>query len=300
MKNVCIGNWPIQYIFLDDYIIGDILWSVFKDFENENLLEPELTISFSPNLHHDSLFGKISIASPISAFKNGLLYTRIYQNIEDGYFWILGKKTLDTIAFSVSSNWSTIELLYDLTDTKGELVFANFFDLIVCAFINFGGIVFHGVVLAYQEKGIIISAPSGTGKSTHAHLWRDAGFAEIINGDRALCRRIDSQWEVFGMPWCGSSGESENRQIPLMAIVVLEQHHENDLSCLNAVDILYHLLPNIIAPKWEMSLFNKALDRLDEIIPHVPIYLLRCRPDADAVLLLKQEMDKLLTKNGKV
>lgn len=101
-------------------------------------------------------------------------------------------------------------------------------------------------------------------------------------------------WTGFGMPWCGSSGECENRQVPILAIVVLEQGEENAVRRLDPLDALTHLLPNVIAPKWEAALYGKALDRLDEIIPEIPIYLLRCRPDAEAMLTLKTEMDRLL------
>ncbi len=84
-----------------------------------------------------------------------------------------------------------------------------------------------------------------------------------------------------------------------MAIVVLEQSETNSVRRLDPLDALTHLLPNILAPKWEPTLYNKALDRLDEIIPEIPIYLLRCRPDIDAMLTLKREMDRLLDQGGK-
>ncbi|WP_370839368.1 hypothetical protein [Intestinibacter bartlettii] len=35
-----------------------------------------------------------------------------------------------------------------------------------------------------KDKGILFSAPSGTGKSTQADLWEKYENAEIINGDR--------------------------------------------------------------------------------------------------------------------
>ena len=212
---------------------------------------------------------------------------------------MFGKKTLDSLVFSTSPDWHTLELLYDTTGTGGEFAYYYLFEIVICALISFGGLIFHGALLDYQGKGIVICAPSGTGKTTHAHLWRDAIFADIINGDKALCRKMDGEWTGFGMPWCGTSGESENRQVPLTAIVVLEQGIENTVQRLNTLDALTHLLPNIHAPKWEPTLYNKALDRLDEIIPEIPIYLLRCRPDVDAMMTLKQEMDRLLDQCGK-
>ena len=101
------------------------------------------------------------------------------------------------------------------------------------------------------------------------------------------------------MPWSGSSFDCTNQSVPIAAIVILRQDHENRVSRLCAEDAILQLLPNIIAPKWEPTLYNKALDRLDEIVPEIPIYLLRCRPDEDAMYTLKREMDRLLNESGK-
>jgi len=38
---------------------------------------------------------------------------------------------------------------------------------------------------------------------------------------------------------------------------------------------------------------NKALDLLDEIVEAVPVYRLYCRPDYEAVAVLKQELENL-------
>ena len=64
----------------------------------------------------------------------------------------------------------------------------------------------HGVLMEWQGKGIILTASSGTGKTTHARLWREYENALIINGDRVLIRKEEGQWYAFGTPWSGSSG----------------------------------------------------------------------------------------------
>jgi len=153
--------------------------------------------------------------------------------------------------------------------------------------------VFLGVVMEYQGRGVILSAPSGTGKTTHANIWCNLGLSTIINGDRALCRCIDGTWTAFGMPWCGSSGICENRPVPIHAIVVLEQHGENLVKRLGPLEALTRLLLNTFAPAWEPALYIKMLDRLDEIIPAVPIFLLQCRPDTEAAFVLKSALDSL-------
>ena len=294
-----IGDWQFRYVLSSDYKTNDKFNHALGTFKSLSQEEPDLTIEFALKPALQTRIDEIAALPPLFEYKRGLLYTRIRKTVDGGYLWMFGKKALDNLAFSTNSDWGVIKLLFDHTGTDGDLAYEYLIEVVICALLNFGGVIFHGAVLDYQKRGIILSAPSGTGKTTHAQLWRDAGFADIINGDRALCRKTEGQWKVFGMPWCGSSGESENRQVPLAAIVVLEQSDVNSVRRLNPLDALTHLLPNIQAPKWETTLYNKALDRLDEIIPEVPIYLLRCRPDVDAMMTLKQEMDRLPDQGGK-
>ena len=124
-------------------------------------------------------------------------------------------------------------------------------------------------------------------------MWRDTQRALIINGDRALCRKIDNKWTGFGMPWCGTSGEYINRDVEISAIVVLEQAKENSVEKLDTLQAFNHMIPNITAPTWEKNLLNKAMDYLEDIVNEVPVYKLKCTPDIEAVEVLKKEIDKL-------
>lgn len=51
------------------------------------------------------------------------------------------------------------------------------------------GLLLHASFIRWQDRGILFSAPSGTGKSTQADLWVRHRGAEVINGDRAALRR---------------------------------------------------------------------------------------------------------------
>ena len=46
----------------------------------------------------------------------------------------------------------------------------------------------HGVVVSWKDRGYMFTAPSGTGKSTHAALWKKylGDDVEIINGDKPI------------------------------------------------------------------------------------------------------------------
>ena len=57
-------------------------------------------------------------------------------------------------------------------------------------------------IIAFQNKAILFSAPSGTGKSTQADLWQKyVRGVEIINGDRAIIGIEDNGVKAYGLPF---------------------------------------------------------------------------------------------------
>lgn len=193
----------------------------------------------------------------------------------------------------ICDNWKTVTVLHDYTKTNGIFTFEILGRLLFYAFIQRQILTFHGALMEYDNKGIILSAPSGTGKSTQAHFWRDCYRALIINGDRSLCRKKDGVWTGYGMPWCGSSGEYINRDVPVSAIVVLQQADKNEVSYLSPLEGFQRMYENLVMPPWDKEMINQALDLFDDMLASVPVYLLRCRPEAEAAAVLKKEIDKL-------
>ena len=147
--------------------------------------------------------------------------------------------------------------------------------------------------MEYKRKGIILSALSGTGKTTHAHLWRDGYHALILNGDRPLCGKKDGIWTGYGTPWCGSSGEYMNRDVPIYAFVIIQQSRKNELIRLRSVEAFKGMYENLQLPFTNKTLISAGLDLFDEMLSVIPVYLLKCRPEMEAAKLLKQEIDKL-------
>lgn len=227
--------------------------------------------------------------------EQGFYQDLIYKCNDKSIIWTLRriKNNEEILTYIISSRWDKCELLYDRTNTNGIYPFEYLSKVFSYFIITKESLVLHGALLEYNGRGIVISAPSGTGKTTHARMWRDTQRALIINGDRALCRKIDGKWTGFGMPWCGTSGEYINRSIQIDAIVVLEQAKENSVEKLDILQAFNHMIPNITAPTWEKNLLNKAMDYLEDIINEIPVYKLKCTPDIEAVDVLKREIDKL-------
>ena len=153
-------------------------------------------------------------------------------------------------------------------------------------------LILHASFVKWDEKGILFSAPSGTGKSTQADLWQRYMGADIINGDRAGIRKKDGVWKAYGLPYAGSSRIYRNESAPLSAIVVLEQAEENRIIRLGLTESIIRLLPEFSLHRWDARFMNQAMDLITEIVEHVPIYLLKCRPDEQAVQILREIIEK--------
>ena len=197
------------------------------------------------------------------------------------------------VAYHVISERRKIILLQDSSNTSGELAFEYLGQIVPSFFLKFGIIMFHGVLMEFEGHGIIISAPSGTGKTTHARLWRDNRHALIINGDRAVCRKLNGIWTGFGLPWSGTSGEQINRSVPIKAMVVLERSEENEAFLIEELEAFGAVLPNILCPTWDAELTGKAMDLLNDFLQEIPVIRLQCRPDLESVEVLSKVLEEL-------
>ena len=153
-----------------------------------------------------------------------------------------------------------------------------------------GGLILHASFIRWQGQGILFSAPSGTGKSTQAHLWEQYLGAEILNGDRAAIRNHHGVWTAYGLPYAGSSRIYRNGSAPIRAIVMLRQAAQNSLRTLSAAEALRSLLPEFTAHRWEPSFMEKMLDIVGQLLAQVPVYCLECRPEPGAAQLLMRSL----------
>jgi len=150
----------------------------------------------------------------------------------------------------------------------------------------------HSSLIRYKENGIIFSAPCGVGKSTQANLWEQYKGSETLNGDRAGIRFLNERWLAYGMPFAGTSGIYKNDFIPVTAIVTLEQYKENKIRRLTSMEAIRKLLPEISCRRWDETFMNQLFDLLVLLVQKVPVYLLQCKPDEEAVEVLYNTLVK--------
>ncbi len=153
-----------------------------------------------------------------------------------------------------------------------------------------GGAVLHGSAIAYKGQGIIFSAPSGTGKSTHTALWKQLYTDDVIhvNDDKpALRRNKTGGFTVYGTPWSGKSNLHTNCAVPLRAIVFLKQAPQNSMRRLDLTEGLLGIQSQTVQPYHAPKVGEKIVDFIVSLAQNVPIWELGCTPTMDAVQLVK-------------
>lgn len=88
---------------------------------------------------------------------------------------------------------------------------------------RFDVVFLHASQIAVGGKGILFTAPSGTGKTTQARLWQLCRGADILCNDRTLLRRVGERWMTYGVPFDGSAPVCSGVSLPLGAIIHLVQ-----------------------------------------------------------------------------
>lgn len=79
-----------------------------------------------------------------------------------------------------------------------------------------------------------------------------------------------------------------NQSVPVNAIIVLKQGAENKIRKLNGLEMVSEVGKNLFYPKWVDHGTEMALDILNHLLTHVPVYELTNKADEDSVLMVKQ------------
>lgn len=256
-----------------------------------------------PEFHEDVIIEKCENEDTLLTGKEKILeeensvffQKRILKKEDKSTIWqmVYRKNQSLVLRFQVNAQWSHIRLLVDHTESAGQVAFEYMSNMISYTLLKKSVLTFHGVLMECEGKGIIISAPSGTGKTTHARLWRDYCNSIIINGDKASCYKKNGVWMGFGIPWSGTSGESINRNVLIKALVVLERGNENKAETLGLFSGFQKAYSNLQCPVWDREMYKLALEYLDEFLIEIPVIRLICRPDREAVEVLKKELEKI-------
>ncbi len=262
-----------------------------KYLKKDGTQQPDLQISFSE---------KEFISEPEGELIGTRIGYRTYLKTARGEYVNFDKlKDSDnrTSLMIANEDFTKVEgVIRDLEPLGGAPLDVRFFNMMGeifrMALIMRDGLVVHSSSIAVDGQGILFSALSGTGKSTHTGLWKQCypDQVTIINDDSPAVIFKDGTPYVCGTPWSGKTDINENICVPLRAIVFLTQAKENTIQVLKPQDAVFELMRAIaVYPYRDMA--NRVLETADRLLGQVPCYMLGCRPDEEAVQTVKNALE---------
>lgn len=150
---------------------------------------------------------------------------------------------------------------------------------------------FHGSIIAVDGSAYAFTAKSGTGKSTHARLWREllGDRAVMVNDDKPLIRITADGPVAYGTPYNGKHGLGERIAVPLVAVCLLERAAENHIERIAKSDAYFALLQQTYRPM-DVSAAVKTLTLLERMADSVRLYRLGCNMDPSAAVVAYEAM----------
>lgn len=161
--------------------------------------------------------------------------------------------------------------------------------LLASALLDHNILLMHGSALCMDGEAYIFAAPSGTGKSTHARLWRET-FGDrvwMINDDKPLIRVEKEGAVVYGSPWRGKHKLGCNGSARLKAIVELTRDSRNHIEALK--EPFPHLVQHVWRPD-DRDKMKKVLELEKQLIGQAAFYRLGCNTEPEAALVAWQGM----------
>ena len=155
--------------------------------------------------------------------------------------------------------------------------------------IEYNVLMLHGSALAMDGQGIIFTAKSGTGKSTHAKLWRElfGSRVQMINDDKPMIR-VD-EMKAYGTPWNGKHNLSTNTSVPIKAIVKIERAKKNRINPIGVKEAMDLLMKQVQISN-DPDKVVLALELYARVIENVKFYKLGCNMDPEAARVAWEEL----------
>ncbi len=192
-----------------------------------------------------------------------------------------GEKEAD-IVFCVSQQYykDKNKVYEDLTLDECEYLWSGTFFYEQLS--KYNGIMLHSSCVEYKGKAYLFSANSGTGKSTHTHLWlKYLPGSRIINDDKPAIRIIDGKIYAYGTPWSGKTNESVNEGVEIGGICFIARG-ENKIKRVPGASVIMKFMQQTVR-SGNKELISKRLDTLNLILSTVPVYEMTCDMSEEAV-----------------
>ena len=152
------------------------------------------------------------------------------------------------------------------------------------------GLVLHASAVVKDGMAYLFSAPSGTGKSTHAGLWLKLfDDARILNDDKPAIRLLEDGIFAYGTPWSGKHDLSLNERARLGGIAFLERAKEDSIERVAPAEAAKLILGATVR-RLSRERMDELLDSVQRLACETPIYRLKCTADPNAARIASAAM----------
>lgn len=156
---------------------------------------------------------------------------------------------------------------------------------------DYGIVLFHSCAVVCDEKAYLFTAPSGTGKSTHADLWCKllGKKVKILNGDKPFIKFMGDIPYAYGSPFDGKEHLSYNGSAEIAGICFLHQSRDNSIEMVTSSEAFRWAYPQTLKPEGTAQC-KKAVETIIRLINKVPLYSLGCNISTEAARLSYETM----------
>ena len=226
-----------------------------------------------------------------------LLHNRELNVYETAERWHLEFPSFDNITSVVIDKKLTHAEIYVRYEQEKALLKENLFHVVRHLFLlkaqSCGLFAMHSASILYRGRAYLFSGPSGTGKSTHTSFWREAFGTEDLNGDLNL---LSADGQVYGIPWCGTSGIFTVKQVPLGGIIFLKQAKEDRVELLEADRKSMRIVQRLISPSYVKEQLQANVEFAVNLGKRIPCWRLQCTKNVSAAALMKETIDHYLNR----
>ena len=193
-----------EHSFFVFFLDGNSNEELFPSFEPFSVLETgKLLFALSVC----DLFQWEKFEREIGQFDCGGCNHGVYLCNDGGYQFVVSDAS-GAVCCQMRSNADFTENKVALKGTTPEQRHFGLNNALMMVFAFFSAtcstLLMHASVIRCREKGYLMTAPSGTGKSTHPRLWYDhIPSCDLMNDDNPVVRIIGVEVIVYGSPWSG-------------------------------------------------------------------------------------------------
>ncbi len=156
---------------------------------------------------------------------------------------------------------------------------------------DYDACVIHASAVAVDGSAFLFTAKSGTGKTTHTHLWqKNVPGTVIVNGDKPILRKVDGVLRVYGTPWAGKENEQTNVSFPVCAVSEIVRDETNYVENVAFSSFYPLLIQQIYRPKSPVAL-KKTLALLAGF-GELRLYRTHCNMEDSAATVAYRAMTK--------